>query len=307
MVLGMVGMVQLLGSLAVGSEVLSAIPADATPPSAMIVDTIEAGTRGPGPGVTPVHPDGVRCRRGQCSHGRCAHGACRNGGCEVPGCPACCPVRPASFGFYGTQWRTWPGHDVVQAAHEAPAAPVMPPKSEVPTADEESPVPGFEPPAPADEAVEQPPETPARTAAPDESSPAREEPETPAPAVLPEPEKPAAPEKPKAPGDDNLFDEAAVRRRAQERFAMLRTAAAYQERLRQEAIRQQATRVRSPAASRIDARPATASAEQGNASEANIGAVAQGVRQVAHTTERPVAPPATAKPARTQRMSNPLR
>lgn len=152
-------------------------------------------------------------------------------------------MRPASFGFYGTQWRTWPGQEVVQAAHVEPAAPVMPPKSEVPTADEESPVQGFELPAAEPEGTpEQPssdmPPEPART----ESAPAE-------PAPLPAPKSRPKAGKPAVPAEDNLFDEAALRRRSQERLAVLRQEAVHQERLRTEALRQQAQRlVRLPSA-----------------------------------------------------------
>lgn len=232
-----------LGVPTLASEVISAIPGKAQPPitPSMVVDTIEAGTRGPGP--APQHGCAERCHGGTCAHGHCGHAGCRHGSCGVPGCPAHCPVRPASFGFYGTQWRTWPGQEVVQAAHVEPAAPVMPPKSEVPTADEESPVQGFELPAPEPEGTpEQPssdmPPEPART----ESVPAE-------PAPLPAPKSRPKAGKPAVPAEDNLFDEAALRRRSQERLAVLRQEAVHQERLRTEALRQQAQRlVRLPSA-----------------------------------------------------------
>lgn len=245
------------------SEVISAIPGQAKPPisPAMVVETIEAGTRGPMP--APARRGCVdECRGATCPHGHCKHAGCRHGACGVPGCPAHCPVRPASFGFYGTQWRSWPGHDVVQAAHAEPAAPVMPPKSEVPSADEESPVPGFELPAPEPDAApetepEAAPETepaaapeknpaaaPAPEPAPSEQQPTARAPLEPAPLPVPDDRPKAAP--PVAPNDDNLFDEAASRRRGQERLAMLRQAALHQERLRHEALRQLAPRVARP-------------------------------------------------------------
>lgn len=64
-----------------------------------------------------------------------AHG-CRDGMC-VPSCP----VRPGQFGYYGTQWRRWPGQGVIQASAAEGATPVAPPKSAVPGAEEESPAP----------------------------------------------------------------------------------------------------------------------------------------------------------------------
>ncbi len=226
---------------AAASEVISAIPGAAQPPvTAMVIDTIEAGTRGPGP--APHQRRHERCAGGRCTVDNCGHAGCRHGDCGVPGCPAHCPVRPASFGFYGTQWRTWPGQEVAQATHVEPAAPVMPPKSEVPTADEESPVAGFELPAPEPEAgvVEAPDSAPLEPVVPD-AVPPRPQPEEPAP--LPQPGDRPRIEKPAVPAEDNLFDEAALRRRSQERLATLRQTAMQQERVRLEALRQQARRL----------------------------------------------------------------
>jgi hypothetical protein len=42
------------------------------------------------------------------------------------------------FGFYGTQWRRWPGSGVVQASNNEAATPARPPRAEVPGAEEES-------------------------------------------------------------------------------------------------------------------------------------------------------------------------
>jgi hypothetical protein len=53
-------------------------------------------------------------------------------------CPAHCPVRPDVFGFYGTQWRRWPGAGVVPASATDAAAPARPARSQVPSAAEES-------------------------------------------------------------------------------------------------------------------------------------------------------------------------
>lgn len=54
-------------------------------------------------------------------------------------CMPSCPVRPGQYGYYGTQWRRWPGQGVVQASAVEAATPVAPPKSAVPNAEEESP------------------------------------------------------------------------------------------------------------------------------------------------------------------------
>jgi len=62
------------------------------------------------------------------AHSRCQHGLC----------PAHCPVRPEVFGFYGTQWRRWPGSGVVQASNNEAATPARPPRAEVPGVQEES-------------------------------------------------------------------------------------------------------------------------------------------------------------------------
>lgn len=130
----------------------------------------------------------------------------------------------------------------------------MPPKSEVPGPDEESPVPGFE-------AVEGDMQAP----------PSAEESRTDADrSILPPPDgdrrpeprpadSPAAPDRPQpAPADEkrakeksddaNLFDESSLRRRTQERLAQLGQTAVQQERLRRESLRQQATRLVRPAA-----------------------------------------------------------
>lgn len=225
------------GAQGAANEVISAIPATIDP----ALTEAPAAVGEPGACTGPRHAHGGRCNGGRCTHGRCGHGACRHGGCEVPGCPAHCPVRPATFGFYDTQWRTWPGHGVEQVSREQPAAPVMPPKSEVPTADEESPVPGFES-APGD----------STEPAPADQSQLDKQPSTlppPGAEEMPADAKPAdeAPAKDKS-DEANLFDEANLRRRTQERLALLGQVAVQQERLRTEALRQQATRIVRPSA-----------------------------------------------------------
>ena len=84
-----------------------------------------------GGGACPACVTG-RCR--QCPaerHGH--HDSCREGRC-VP----YCPVRPQHYGFYGTQWRKWPGQGVVPVSDERQATPALPPRLAVPSADEES-------------------------------------------------------------------------------------------------------------------------------------------------------------------------
>ncbi len=241
------------------SEVISAIPAAIDPEPA----EAPADVGDPGACTGPRHPHGGRCNGARCAHGRCGHGACRHGGCEVPGCPAHCPVRPATFGYYDTQWRTWPGHGIEQVSSTQPAAPVMPPKSEVPTADEESPVPGFES-ATGDstgaEPADQLQRDEERSILPPPGADRRPRSEPPA---KPSDDKPAdakpaddAPAKEKS-DDANLFDEANLRRRTQERLALLGHAAVQQERLRREALRQQATRIVRPSAAGAAVKQAT--------------------------------------------------
>ena len=115
------------------------------------------------------------CPRGGCRHvrhgGQGHHAGCRDGLC-VPSCP----VRPAEFGFYGTRWRRWPGQGVVPASAEA-ATPAVPPKSEVPGADEESP------------------------RRPDDEAAAEVAPEPPAPRELPEPDSSEAAPAPEPPAE----------------------------------------------------------------------------------------------------------
>jgi len=89
----------------------------------------------PAGGAICPHCPGGKCRHGQGHqrpHGH--HADCRHGQC-VP----YCPVRPSEFGFYGTQWRRWPGQGVVPVSAEEDATPVLPPRSEVPGAEDESP------------------------------------------------------------------------------------------------------------------------------------------------------------------------
>jgi len=159
-----------------------------------------------------------QCGPSGCRHGKhCHHRDCRDGVCAPS-----CPVRPGTFGYYGTQWRRWPGQGVVPVSNVEAATPVKPPKSEVPGIDEES----FGP--QADDLPE--PATPdgtaaepaARPVAPEPDAPAAVDPTTPeptAPAAEPrdmpaEPaSNPAAEEAPAAkPKPQDLFDESAARK-----------------------------------------------------------------------------------------------
>ena len=166
------------------------------------------------------------CKTG-CRHGH--HRDCRDGACAPY-----CPVRPTTFGFYGTQWRRWPGSGVVPVSNEQAATPAKPPKSSVPGPDEESLGPKAselpEPDFPADDsAAEAPRAKPApEPAAPEPrattpAEPAERAVEPAAPEPMPETEaKPAQPEakpaQPEAapakprPQDDNLFDDSAAGR-----------------------------------------------------------------------------------------------
>lgn len=72
---------------------------------------------------------------------------CRDGTCDPH-----CPVRPGQFGYYQTHWRRWPGGDAPGDASPPEsrnnAIPVLPGRSVVPGADEESPPSPPEPLAP---------------------------------------------------------------------------------------------------------------------------------------------------------------
>ena len=96
----------------------------------------------PAGGIAAGQPRCSQCQRSACPQCRLpephhhAHAQCQHGLC-----PAHCPVRPEVFGFYGTQWRRWPGSGVVQASNNEAATPARPPRAEVPGAEEESLVP----------------------------------------------------------------------------------------------------------------------------------------------------------------------
>lgn len=96
-----------------------------------------------------------QCGRQECA--KCRPGGGRlglpcNGLCEQGGCPAHCPVRPDQFGYYATRWRSWPGQGVKQVGHFDPATtPVVPPRSEVPSMEDELALPSQRDEAPAEE------------------------------------------------------------------------------------------------------------------------------------------------------------
>jgi hypothetical protein len=185
-----------------------------------------------------VQPAGGVCR--QCGPGGCQpghahrhHRDCRDGAC-VP----YCPVRPSTFGFYGTQWRRWPGQGVTPVSHNEAATPVKPPRSAVPGADEESigpkpselPEPDFprgdspaadrSPLAPEPDQTAPEPAAPAATTETTPEATAREDlegaPRTTEPGGLPrgeeKPVQPATPPAKPRPEDDNLFDDSAARK-----------------------------------------------------------------------------------------------
>jgi hypothetical protein len=244
------------------SEIMAAVPPKSAPPS--LIKKSLARERRPG----------GDCQSGQCAAGkqhqrhagRC-EGRCANGGCGKPGCPAQCPVRPDRFGFYGTQWRSWPGQGVVQASFTDAATPVRPPESEIPAADDESPRSAFE--LPTDEepqAEESRGEEPAAEPLPPARVPAQpgeekdseplESPFADEPAAQPDVKKPAAKEpameKPATPAaEENLFDEASHRRRRHELLASLQQSAMRTELARQEALRQRARQAHAGAVSSL--------------------------------------------------------
>lgn len=204
----------------------AAAPPSTAERSSAIVDqaVVPAG----GGGCQQCGPSG--CRHG---HGSRHHRDCRNGVCAPY-----CPVRPSTFGFYGTQWRRWPGQGVVPVSDERAMTPATPPKSEVPAADEESrgpkpsalPAPDEESAADAaNDRADERSRLPADAPLPPE--PDAMPPEPPAPATQPSPEGPAESMNPDTelqevprgeqksetppaprPEDQNLFDDSASRK-----------------------------------------------------------------------------------------------
>jgi hypothetical protein len=94
------------------------------------------------PAVVPA--GGAGCCSVNNGHGQVRQAGFHHGhapGCRDGMCVPSCPVRPGQFGYYGTQWRRWPGQGVVQTSAAEAATPVKPPRSAVPGAEEESPTP----------------------------------------------------------------------------------------------------------------------------------------------------------------------
>jgi hypothetical protein len=157
------------------------------------------------PAVTPA--GGAACQA--CRGGRCQHGqAGRHGhheGCREGRCVPYCPVRPQQYGFYGTQWRKWPGQDVVPVSDERAATPSLPPRLVVPRPNEESSRTGLDDGAMPDDGAEAsgaglpdvfPPALERQPAKPAPVSPGPREPEVPTgrePAVNPPSPEPSAP------------------------------------------------------------------------------------------------------------------
>lgn len=168
-------------------------------------------------------------------HGNHAGAHCRGGRCDDH-----CVVRPDRFGFYDTQWRQWPGLRVAQASAVEELTPASPPRLQLPNEKEESldpkaavefgvdepfeetdatTLPGLGPRVPRPQASPSAAEPPPKPAAKADAKPAAQadaEPES-----KPEAKPPAAPAPPSA--NDNLFDDAAHRRRLQERLAVIRS------------------------------------------------------------------------------------
>jgi len=272
------------------SEIMGASPQAASAPSPGF-DALQSGSHHRPPRQAQTRGCNGQCGNHQCGH--CKHG--KHGDCDAcggRGCPANCPVRPGKFGYYDTQWRNWPGQGVVQAAFTEPAAPVEPPKLEVPTANEESPAPTADSiaPEPGDTDMGAEPAPQAEVLPPAlEKMPAAEEPSQPEtedakPDVKPD-AKPDVKQEPRPdlPAEENLFDEATLRRRQQERLTTLQQAAYHRERVRQEALRQQAT-VNAP---RPIAQPVVQPA---------VRRTAGGLRKVSH--EEPVVQPDRDNPLR---------
>lgn len=94
------------------------------------------------PAVVPA--GGAGCCSVNNGHGQVRQAGFHHGhapGCRDGMCVPSCPVRPGQFGYYGTQWRRWPGQGVIQTSATEAATPVKPPRSAVPGAEEESPTP----------------------------------------------------------------------------------------------------------------------------------------------------------------------
>lgn len=113
------------------------------PTAAPVLGAAPSGSRFD-PAVVPaggVHGQGgcQRCEGTACRHQGCRHAGGHHADCRDGQCVPYCPVRPAQFGYYGTQWRRWPGAGVVPVSGFEAATPAAPPRLQVPGPDEESP------------------------------------------------------------------------------------------------------------------------------------------------------------------------
>ena len=118
--------------------------------------------------VTVVDPAVMPAGGPQCRH--CGATACKlhrghAADCRDGMCAPHCPVRPSQYGFYRTQWRRWPDQGVTPVNAEQAATPAPPPKSLVPSAEEESPRSPEEESASPDAGVTEPPAAPGQPAA----------------------------------------------------------------------------------------------------------------------------------------------
>lgn len=159
--------------------------------------------------------------------------ACPQGGCQLGAkCQGTCVVRPGRFGYYATQWRTWPGEGGVQQTSHQEMTPVSPPASAIPSVDEEALMPssllpdddtsfgsdnfGFEPVEPAVPTPQLPPpaDPEAGDPLPGAPDPTTVTPPTPPakpslfdPPAAPQPADGEKPEEKKDESLDNLFDD----------------------------------------------------------------------------------------------------
>lgn len=215
------------GTLTIGSTLAAAylvlVGGAGTPASAEQPARPAGARKVVDPAVQPAGGACRGCRDGHCRTCRPGVGHGHHAGCRDGKCHAYCPVRPQEFGFYGTQWRRWPGQGVVPVANVQEATPVRPPKSAVPGPEAESrrvPADELPTPEPTDQPAAAVPERPLPVSPPPAAPPLPEpapptvvEPPASARPALEDPIAPApAPEPPaKAPAaDDNLFDESST-------------------------------------------------------------------------------------------------
>lgn len=251
------------------------------------------------------------------------HRACPQGGCQLGAkCQGTCVVRPGRFGYYATQWRTWPGDGGVQQASHQEMTPVSPPASAIPSVDEEALMPssllpddddtsfgsdnfGFEPVEPAPPAPQLPPPpqpVPADPGTPEPTDvtppPSPEKPSLFDPPAASQPTEGEKPEEKKDESLDNLFDD--FGRASQSRSGSLlrqRLAMANQQAARQRAEQASAAQ-RVASAKPVEAwKPRQLPATSASKLLAGDAAAAEASRVV----------PTSASTPRTTSRSNPLR